>query len=611
MNKMKGHYAVYIISSIFIAISLVLTICFRIIFPGEPAPLRLFSFSWRITRSFIDFIVFFPAIAFSALVIPFGLQSSPGDQFSSFSSRFLEIIKGHIFLAIILSAVYGLLSLLAFPLLLNAQNTMIYEGELYRDSQRNAKEAADERNWDSAARYLAICEKIWENSPELEAVILRDRINSGLISVEMAEAAEHREESDIDPWITLRVPSEWAPLNAEDAISLAEKAFAEENYYDAHWLATIAARFIPDGSAEKRNIELFAAEAWKKIELLEPSSTELRNYSLFHRKLDGYNAMISGDWIRAYYIFQALIAEMPRDTPPDAELQGFFAMAKTGIEQVAFFQDEMHMDMGELQTNAVFSLPLPEKHSAAVGRLIIRMETLSTFADFCYGIGIEMIAFDSAGNLLYRGEAPYGKIIPLNINLDEGSGASGVSGIEQSVLLMNVLDRNDENTRWQPQWSGAESVNSVQMILDLSFEDFLLLSNAKRGVGSLSVHNLFEGIGRLSAYGYIPEIFEAEILNRFMEPLFFLPMAILSIVIGWRFRAIKKPRYIILPMIGVLPVVFNEVTAFYRSIAHTIGTSLILSMSFTGALLVFFAFNFVYFIIVLIILAGQRGNTNG
>jgi hypothetical protein len=179
--------------------------------------------------------------------------------------------------------------------------------------------------------------------------------------------------------------------------------------------------------------------------------------------------------------------------------------------------------------------------------------------------------------------------------------------MHQSVLLMNVLDRNDETAGWQPSWSGPLPQQSTQMMLDVSYEDFILLSDAERGLAGLSVQNLFLGIDRLSSYGYIPEIFEAEILNRFTEPLSFLPAAILIIIIGWRFRAIKRPRYIMIPMIAVLPVVFNGLTAFYRNISHMIGTTLILNMSFTGALLVFLGMSFVFFVIVLIILAGQHG----
>jgi hypothetical protein len=60
-------------------------------------------------------------------------------------------------------------------------------------------------------------------------------------------------------------------------------------------------------------------------------------------------------------------------------------------------------------------------------------------------------------------------------------------------------------------------------------------------------------------------------------------------------------------MVAVLPVVFGGLTAFYRSVAHTIGTSLILSMTFSSAMFVFFAINAVFFVLVLIILAGQHG----
>ncbi len=316
--------------------------------------------------------------------------------------------------------------------------------------------------------------------------------------------------------------------------------------------------------------------------------------------------MGSGDWIRAYYIFQDLIAE----TPDDLELQDFFEMTKAGMEKTAFFQDEMHMDSGELQSGAVFSLPIPERDSSAAGRMIIRMDALSALPDFSYAMGIEIIAFDGGGALAYRLEAPYGKVIPLDIHTDGGNSGSG-NGIRESVLLMHVLDRNDETIRWLPRWSRPESANGnaagTQVMLNVSYEDFLLLSNAERGINSLSLRNLFQGIDQLSSYGYIPEVFEAEILNRFMEPMSYLPLAVLIIIIGWRFRAIKRPRYIIFPMIGMLPVVFSGLTAFSRNIVHTIGTSLILSMSFTGAFLVFFAVNFVCFIFALIMLAGQHG----
>ncbi len=176
---------------------------------------------------------------------------------------------------------------------------------------------------------------------------------------------------------------------------------------------------------------------------------------------------------------------------------------------------------------------------------------------------------------------------------------------------MNVLDRNDESVRWQPHWSVPEgdgsNAESSQMILAVSYDDFLLLSDAKRGIKSLSVQDLFLGIDRLSSYGYIPEVFEAEIIHRFMEPIIFLPMAILIIIIGWRFRAIKRSRFMVFPMIAILPVVFSGVTVFARNIAQTIGTSLILTMSFVAAFIVFFAINFVFFVVVLIVLAGQHG----
>ena len=603
MSKNKSAYSVFIIAPVFIVISLAVIIVLRIIFPDFPSYLRIlriFSVPWRITRGLIDFIILFPALAFSGMVIPFGLQNPPPDKFSGFSSKFLEIIKGHILFAIIASAVYGLLSLLALPLLMNYQGSVTYESQLYEASRKAARESVNIDDWHEAARYIAICENIWPNSDELES--LRDTVRLGLDDLEMAGAAETRRENGDDPWDTLGVPGQWAPVDASQAYSMAQQAFREEKYYNAHWLATLAARLSRDGSAEKAAIELFAAQAWNKIDSLEPNSREIQTFALFQRKQDGYNAMVSGDWIRAYYIFQDLIPLTPNDT----ELQNFFAMTKEGVEKTAFFLDEMNMDIGELQTGAVFSLPVTKNNASASGRMILRMDALSTFPDYSYGTKIEILSFNSSGAIAYRLQAPYGKIIPLNLNADDGTAGTRGRTTRQSVLLMNALDRNDKHAGLIPESTGPEKPAGSQLILDVTYDDFLVLSQVRRGLEGLSVQDLFEGIQRLGAYGYIPEVFEAEILNRFAEPIIFLPMAILVIILGWRFRAIKRPRYMIIPMTAVLPVVFAGVTAFYRSVTNTVGISLVLSMGFTAALLTFFGISFVFFVIVLIVLAGQH-----
>jgi hypothetical protein len=338
------------------------------------------------------------------------------------------------------------------------------------------------------------------------------------------------------------------------------------------------------------------------VAALEPNSRELRTYSLYHLKRDGYEAMISEDWIRAYYIFRELSSLTPND--PDAA--NFFALSEKGTSELAFFIDEMEFPMGDVITGAVFSIPRistarPSSSApagaASLGRAVLRLASLSSSADASYGMGFELVSFDDAGRLLFRLEAPYVKMLP-----------DTVGGSSRTVVLLRVLDRLDKERRWEPVWTGPglPETGTAQIMLDTSYENFLLLSKARRRVESFFIGDLL-AISSFGDYGYIPQVFQAEIMRRVSEPAMLLPLAVLAIIAGWRFRAGRRPRYLWFPMLLVLPLVFNGISHFIRTVFNNLGIWLILSFGFSAALFVFFAGILFFFILALILLAAQHG----
>jgi hypothetical protein len=60
-------------------------------------------------------------------------------------------------------------------------------------------------------------------------------------------------------------------------------------------------------------------------------------------------------------------------------------------------------------------------------------------------------------------------------------------------------------------------------------------------------------------------------------------------------------------MLGILPLVFNGITAFYRSILTNLSIWLSLSFSFTTAVIYFTVGAAVCFILALVLLASQHG----
>jgi hypothetical protein len=586
---------------IYMAASCLVILGFRFIYPGEPAPLLLFSRSWRLVRGLLDFIAFFPALTMSALVIPFGMAALHEEEYTSFSPRFFQIITRPVITAISAVAVYGLLFFLALPIIQDREANMRSQGNLYRLARDRARFHSGEGEWPEASQFISLCERIWPNNPEMAGLK-----NQALIYMEdrrfeedeeRAAARAERAGDNRNAGLSA-IPGQPQPVDVTEALTLGEAALGDERYFEAHWLATLGERLAKPESPEAAHAARLAGQAWNRIQSLAPRARESRLYSIFRLKQSGYEALVSGDWIRAYYIFQELLELSPDD--PDAA--NFFAKSEQGTKEAAFFIDEL--ELGETLSGAVFSLPL-DKVRGGPGRAVLRFTGLSNFPDYSFGLGFEYMSLDGEARPVSRLEAPYAKILPLRVD-----------SRPQTLILMRALDRYDKNRRWEPSWSADPALppspdqavlGDVQLLLDISYEDFLLLSRIRQGLDNLQMGELFSAARNLGSSGYLPQVFEAEMIFRLSVPLFFFPMAILAIIAGWRFRAKKRPRYLFVPMLPVLPLVFNGLVHLYRNLLNTVGIWTVLSLGFSLALAVVIAVLALLFIFALIFLAAQHG----
>jgi hypothetical protein len=586
----------------YITASFVVILAFRFIFPGEGAPLEHYFLSWRLMRGMADFIGLFPALVMSSLVIPFGFKTEDNDDFARFSPLFILKIQGSLLAAVIASACYGLLSLVVLPMAQEAQSDMRYEGELFRTARQRAEAHFARNEWQEAYHFFNICENIWPLSPPLES--LRRRILLGPESL-------GRGGEDQRPRSNSREPAAGddagarrrAVQDAQEALGLARTAFGEERYYDAHWLATLASRLARPGSMEAQEAARAASTAWNALSSMEPGIRETQTYSIYHLKRQGYEAMVADEWIRAYYIFR----ELSEKTPDDPDVAKFFAMSQRGVAGLAFFVDELGVNIGQNLTNAVFSIPLapsggtadgPALSGEASGRVVMRVESLLACPDYSYAIGLELMAFDGNDAPLYETQARYAKFVPMT-----------VQGTTRLVILLRALDRHDETVRWEPAWEGPArpGLGDAQIALDATYEDFLRLSKARRRVDSLFLGDLL-AMGRdFGNYGYIPQVFQAEIIRRVSAPLTLLPLSILAIVIGWRFRAKTRPKFLAYPMLALIPLVFNGAAQLIQGFFNVIGLALLLSLGFSLALGVIIGGSLIFFILTMIILAAQHG----
>jgi len=417
------------------------------------------------------------------------------------------------------------------------------------------------------------------------------------IYIQVQSLAVKREPLPPSTPLTWNDSAQTNPLTSTEAISMAETALKEERYYDAHWLATLGGELAGSGSAQSARAARIASEAWNAVSTLEPNSQQVEAYRIFNLKKNAYSALISNDPIQAYYLFLELLSL----APTDPEARHYLALSEEELSKMAFFIDEMElMDNPE---GAIFSLPRSygQASNGSVtsedGRMVMRFSSLSVFLDAAFGYGLEILTFDEAGRLQWSIEAPYAKILPVS----KETGA-------HVVVLMHALDRVDGTRQWKPnnQSFGATAPQNAQLTLDLSWEDFTLLAKIRRGQDRLNIGELITASKIAPEYGYLPQIYEAELISRLAEPILFLPFIMLILTIGWRYRALKKPRIIWVPMLGVLPLVFSGVTHLGRTFLDNISVLAVIYVGYSFAFFLLGAAALLLFFISLIILAYQH-----
>ena len=560
---------------------------FRFIFPGESVPLAVFSRSWRLTQGFLEYLNLFPALILTSLVIPFAFKTYSNEKNQPFSLHLFEYFKASIVAAIFTSTLYGLLFTLALPLAKNHEVNLLHLGRLYHLAWENAQEFAAEGDWEEAAQLLAICEKIWPNSPETSR--LRTEADINIESAKLYRANLPDTLTDNVTW-----PEAPRELSVTDAIAMAQTALNENRFFDAHWLATLGSRLAQPNSPELSTATRLAAIAWNGVNSITPSEGEVRAFNNFRLKREGYEAMLGGEWISAYFLFHELLELSPDD--PDAIR--YFALSEEGVKGVAFFVDELELSLGHILSGAIFSLPLPEEPDQHVpqGRLVIRASSLSTALDYAYGIDSEMMAFDRNGQLLWSMTVPYIKFLP--VSLDSESAVT---------VFLRALDRYNQNVHWYPEITvfGQVVPGNSEITLPISWDSFLLLSNVRRGLSILSTSELRGAADNLGNCGHLPAIFETELLARFARPLFLLPFSIFIIGFGWQYRAMKRPRYMGLPMLVILPVVFSAAIHFSRSLLNNIAVMTIVTFGFATAT-IFFGIGIVILLVLSLIVLSSR-----
>jgi hypothetical protein len=575
---------------------LIIILIFRLVFPdisfyneswstSETPVLTVFRFGDSLTHGILDFILIFPAVFMSAQFIPFRrVPSQKAGRYQRFSPAFFKLLGPQLIASVIAAIIYGLLFLIVRPIAADYQVDIQTKSALFVEAKEKLLLCSNREEWEDASRYLSICERIWPKNKELAGI-------REIIDMEMTRIVYKRDtvpEKNGQKHV-IGIPGQLEPVDTQSALLFAETALREERYYDAHYLATIAGRLAAQGSNESVRASRLSVAAWNAIETLEPNASEREQHEIYRQKREGYEAMNSGDWVRAYYIFR----ELSVNQPDDPDVKKFFALSTEGLEHIVFFIDEVNMRLGIEFMDSLFSLPLFETD----GRIVMRFASLSSTADYSYGKELEIAAFDAGNNPLYSVKAPYVKLLPFYI------------GDRQfTVMYLQAINRNYEQINWGPSWTGTPpgGTPKTQLVLAISYEDFLLASLAGRPLDGFFLSDIWALASRMENYGYVPEVYQAEIINSVVQPLLFLPLMMFSLTIGWILRCKNHRSFSILPMFILMPVILTALINLLRDIVSNSCVFVVVSFGFSAALAIGFAAAMFLFVLGIVCLAAQR-----
>ncbi|MDR0322958.1 MAG: hypothetical protein LBI12_00755, partial [Treponema sp.] len=279
-NKIRTPYSIFFVYVFFMG---ALIMIFRFIFPGAEVPLSIYSRDWKLIQGLLEFFKFFPALAFSALIIPFGFVAEE-ENLPSFSDIFFKRLLVSVITAICAAVIYGIIFFLAMPVAKSSEENMRYKGEVFKLAKKHALDRRDAGEWQEAAQFLAVCDVIWLNSPELTSLKAEVDINVQRIKAqESREVSQVRASFDRD-WRSAELTAlsgGQQPVNSTQAIAMGTTAFNEKRYFDAHWLATLGTRLAISGSPEAANAARLASEAWNMIAAQRPNQREEHFYEIY------------------------------------------------------------------------------------------------------------------------------------------------------------------------------------------------------------------------------------------------------------------------------------------------------------------------------------------
>lgn len=378
-------------------------------------------------------------------------------------------------------------------------------------------------------------------------------------------------------------------LSLKEMMKRAHKAEEEENWFDTHYWASLAASTCSGTDTISSEAFDLANKAWNLLNNPKLNREDEEN-KFFSKKKEGYAALVRGDDLEAYYIFTELNASLA-ERKKDPDITKYLALAKERISGKYFFIDETeNLEKIENKRNVYFTLTHADKSFDVV--YIRGIATLKQSGGVVkYLNGLAVVSYDADGVFVRAMKVPYAKMLemPSDIFPEQLLKENGVSSDVQSVpfIILQSIDRNTRGIVCKPEYTYEPSglldsvaikfvdsdlylekimkeylalhlspeshtdekvITEVQKVMEnettmffpMSYTDFNTLSDASIGAARMSILSLMKFISKTTSYGYSREVYIQSLVRRCVYPLYIMILIVLAAGFAWNYRMEEK-----------------------------------------------------------------------
>jgi hypothetical protein len=512
------------------AIALLACVIYSFARPLGTDLLSAFTVAYRIRSAVLMFIGFVPALLISGILIGYALAfaKSSAETVDRWSGTLMSYLKGAFVLSLVCIALYAFLAEGIGPYFQNLQSESRTRTKDYRDNLALATQALVDGDARIAERETAEALLIWKGSKEANE--LHERAKYLLASAGNAESTGKEGAASDEAMLLTGAKG----LTVLKAIDLAEAELKKNDYYSAHYYAMLAYRLAKETDPNKQNAIRIAAAAWNKINEGFDASLGEEGRVLYSDKKSGYDAIQSGDYLKAYYIFLDLAAKEKKSGKGivDPDVSRFLGVAKDGVLHSFFFMDETgDMSRFEASRDLFFVIKRQDGSSDAI---FVRGVTWAKSGglEMAYLRDFEYAHIGWDGKLAWQVEVPYAKMFPFK----------ETDGSLKPELLLHAVDRMNKGIETVPivkSGSVPEKERNV-LVLEMPYRDFSLIVAANRGIPSMSLFELLNFGKQAETYGFSSKAILCELINRLAVPFLLLIACVYALILSWRFRLAPK-----------------------------------------------------------------------